>query len=556
MSNPKIKYYYYLIIFFYFFSFFTIGILTAKDYGIHIEEKFHRSNGFYWLNYVLSFTNLNNLKEISLIKFKSISDYTLSSVAYYNKYGIIFDVPAALIEILFNINEPKKFYQLRHILSFIIFFISTIFFFKILLNRFKNINIAILGTTFYILSPRIYGDSFLYKDILFLSICTISIYSFFKVIDNFNYRNLIFFALFSSLATSTRIIGIFLPIMFLIITFLEILYRKPKKDFIVKNILCLLLFFLFLIIHWPYLWSSPFNNFLSVFKSIKTDLVNIKILFNGIFISNEFIPYSYLPRWIVISTPTIHIILFLIGYYFIFKRFLIKFIKIEECSKNHDLWHSLNEKKDFIIFISLSSIFLFCIINNVKLYNGWRLLYFLNIFFVYIITYCIYLFFIKIRLKNKIVYLNLFFAISFLIIVQRMALYHPYQSLYFNGFLSKENKNSYEGDYYGLSTSKAILEILKKDKEAKEENKIINIGVASHTPLQRGIEFIDINKKDLVRIVGQEFNSAKYIYKNNISEVDINYNKKYNIPENFKKIDELIVDGIIIYEIYKNLKIK
>ena len=556
MSNPKIKYYYYLIIFFYFFLFFTIGILTAKDYGIHIEEKFHRSNGFYWLNYVLSFTNLNNLKEISLIKFKSISDYTLSSVAYYNKYGIIFDVPAALIEILFNINEPKKFYQLRHILSFIIFFISTIFFFKILLNRFKNINIAILGTTFYILSPRIYGDSFLYKDILFLSICTISIYSFFKVIDNFNYRNLIFFALFSSLATSTRIIGIFLPIVFLIITFLEILYRKPKKDFIVKNILCLLLFFLFLIIHWPYLWSSPFNNFLSVFKSIKTDLVNIKILFNGIFISNEFIPYSYLPRWIIISTPTIHIILFLIGYYFIFKRFLIKFIKIEEYSKNHDLWNSLNEKKDFIIFISLSSIFLFCIISNVKLYNGWRLLYFLNIFFVYIITYCIYLFFIKIRLKNKIVYLNLFFAISFLIIAQRMALYHPYQSLYFNGFLSKENKNSYEGDYYGLSTSKAILEILKKDKEAKEENKIINIGVASHTPLQRGIEFIDINKKDLVRIVGQEFNSAKYIYKNNISEVDINYNKKYNIPENFKKIDELIVDGIIIYEIYKNLKIK
>ena len=553
MRNPKIKYYY-LIIFFYFFAFFTIGIFTARDYGIHIEEKFHRSNGFYWLNYILSFTNLNNLKEISLIKFKSISDYTLSSVAYYNKYGIIFDVPAALIEILFNINEPKKFYQLRHILSFIIFFISTIFFFKILLNRFKNINIAILGTTFYILSPRIYGDSFLYKDILFLSICTISIYSFFKIIDNFNYRNLIFFALFSSLATSTRIIGIFLPIMFLIITFLEILYRKPKKNFIVKNILYLLLFFLFLIIHWPYLWSSPFNNFLSVFKSIKTDLINIKILFNGIFISNEFIPYSYLPRWIMISTPTIHIILFLIGYYFIFKRFVTKFIKIEEYSKNSDLWHSLNEKKDFIIFLSLSSIFLFIIVNNVKLYNGWRLLYFLNIFFVYIITYCLYLFFVKIRLTNKIIYLNLLLSIYFLTVAQRMVLYHPYQSLYFNGFLSKDNKNNYEGDYYGLSTSKAISQILSLEKE--ENNKIISIGVASHTPLQRGIEFIDINKKDLVRIVGQEFNSAKYIYKNNITEVDINYNKKYNIPENFTKIDELIIDEIIVYEIYKNTKIQ
>ena len=135
-----------------------------------------------------------------------------------------------------------------------------------------------------------------------------------------------------------------------------------------------------------------------------------------------------------------------------------------------------------------------------------------------------------------------------------MVLYHPYQSLYFNGFLSKDNKNNYEGDYYGLSTSKAISQILSLEKE--ENNKIISIGVASHTPLQRGIEFIDINKKDLVRIVGQEFNSAKYIYKNNITEVDINYNKKYNIPENFTKIDELIIDEIIVYEIYKNTKIQ
>ena len=121
-------------------------------------------------------------------------------------------------------------------------------------------------------------------------------------------------------------------------------------------------------------------------------------------------------------------------------------------------------------------------------------------------------------------------------------------------FKSKENKNNYEGDYYGLSTSKAISQILRLEND--ENNRIINIGVASHTPLQRGIDFIDINKKDLIRIVGQEFNSAKYIYKNNISEVDINYNKKYNIPGNFAKIDELIVDEIIIYEIYKNTKMQ
>ena len=50
-----------------------------------------------------------------------------------------------------------------------------------------------------------------------------------------------------------------------------------------------------------------------------------------------------------------------------------------------------------------------------------------------------------------------------------------------------------------------------------------------------------------------KFKAADYIYKNNISEVDINSNKKYLIPVNFKKISEYKIDGIILYEIYKRL---
>ena len=284
-----------IIIFFYFFIFLIIGIFTARDYGVHIEEKFHRSNGFYWLNYILSFTDFTELKTISINKFNNISDYTLSAVSHYNKYGVIFDLPAAYIEILFNINNSKDFYQLRHLFSFLFFFIGAIFFYKILLNRFKNKNISIIGTTFFILSPRIYGDSFLYKDIIFLSISTIAIYFFFRTIDKFSYKNLIIFAFFSALSTSSRIMGIYLPIMFLIISFFENLNKKQKFDFLFKNLLFLFFFTVFLIIHWPYLWSDPIKNFLDIFKSLKVDLVNFKILFNNNYISTEHIPYKYLP---------------------------------------------------------------------------------------------------------------------------------------------------------------------------------------------------------------------------------------------------------------------
>ena len=539
-----------VIIFFYFFLFLIIGTFTAKDYGVHIEEKFHRSNGFYWLNYILSFIDFTELKTISINKFNNISDYTLSAVSHFNKYGVIFDLPAAYIEILFNIDNSKDFYQLRHLLSFLFFFVSTIFFYKILLNRFKNKNIGLIGTTFFILSPRIYGDSFLYKDIIFLSISTIAIYFFFKTIDKFSYKNLIIFAFFSALSTSTRIMGIYLPIMFLIISFFENLNKKQKFDFLLKNLLLLLLFLFFLIIFWPYLWSDPIKNFLDIFKSLKVDLVSFKILFNNNYISTEHIPYKYLPTWVIISTPTLHIIFFLLGFFFISKRFIIKFLEIENIQKNKDLWFSFNEKKDFLMLFTLSAIFIFVVIHNIKLYNGWRLMYFLNTFFIYITTYSIYRIYLKIRLSKKRVYLfNLFFLVTLGLVCQKMIIFHPYQSLYFNNFLSPEKKNSFEGDYHGLASSKALIEIIKTNAEKKN----INIGVSSHTPLQRGIEFLDPIDKKKINIVGQEYKIADYIYKNNISEVDINSNKKYLIPVNFKKISEYKIDGIILYEIYKRL---
>ena len=85
----------------------------------------------------------------------------------------------------------------------------------------------------------------------------------------------------------------------------------------------------------------------------------------------------------------------------------------------------------------------------------------------------------------------------------------------------------------------------------EDDREIINIAVASHTPIQRGLEGISFKFKKKLNIVGQEYNIADYIFKNNISEVNSNLIKKYDIPKNFSKMYELEVDKVIIYEIYK-----
>ena len=98
-----------------FFIIFTIiGFLILKDYGFNIDETFTRKSGLYWLNYLADFFNLTNISEISSQKLNSSDDFT---IPWSDAYGIIFDLPAAIIETSLSLNEPLKIYQMRHALT-------------------------------------------------------------------------------------------------------------------------------------------------------------------------------------------------------------------------------------------------------------------------------------------------------------------------------------------------------------------------------------------------------------------------------------------------------
>ena len=197
-----------------FFLFLALGLFTFKDYGVSIDEKFQRLNGFFWLEYLFNFTDFQNFKsliseKISLIK----NDATLPSIEQYNFYGIFFDVPAACW-ILFSIQDANEVYNLRHLLNFLYFFLGSIFFYRILVNRFDRLP-SLFGILFFILSPRIYGESFYNsKDIVFLSFLCIAIFYCFEFYKKGKIINIVFFSLFSAICIQTRSIGIFLHLVF------------------------------------------------------------------------------------------------------------------------------------------------------------------------------------------------------------------------------------------------------------------------------------------------------------------------------------------------------
>ena len=62
---------------------------------------------------------------------------------------------------------------------------------------------------------------------------------------------------------------------------------------------------------------------------------------------------------------------------------------------------------------------------------------------------------------------------------------------------------------------------------------------------------LDKEDRKKIQIVGQEYQNADYLYSNFMSEVDKSSNDKYKIPNNFSKIDELIVNDTIVYQVFK-----
>jgi len=539
-------------IFFFFICYFLLGLLIYSDYGIGIEEHFQRQNGFYWLKKILTFLRLNDLNFLALEKYNAIRSYdpSLPNSEFFNFYGIAFDTPAAFIELIFKLNESKLYFEIRHLLNFFFYFISSIFFYLILKRRFKDKIIIYLGTVFYIINPRIFGDSFHNnKDVFFLSIITISIFFLFKFFEKQNLKNIILFCFFAAIATSSRIMGLYLPILLIIFIFTDYLSKKILIKNFFRQISLILFFFIFILyVHYPYMWQLNIFEFISWFKAFFYHM-NLRILFFGDYYHIKYLPRLYLPTWISITVPLYILILLISGYLLMFRRLFqrITNIRLQEQTYS-DLWRSIDEKKDLFIFISLTSFLVLAIFLNTAMLSGWRHFYFLHIFIIYIISYTLnlVLLFFK-RKKINILFfgfVNLFFVIF---IIKDLFIFHPYQSLYFNSLVNQKNYYNFPIDTPSLTRSDALKFIINDGKNLSK----IYVANASWTPLHNGKDLLNASDKMKLVFVGQDYNKADYIYTNFNYEVDPKYNKKYNIPSQFNEIKRVSVGDITIYSIYK-----
>tara|TARA_Y100000590_G_scaffold88179_1_gene98989 strand:- start:1830 stop:3470 length:1641 start_codon:yes stop_codon:yes gene_type:complete len=525
----------FIIVFLLFALFFIVGITVFRDYGISVDEWELREMGFANLKYIVNIFFSSYLNDLdALVSTREISNH-------YYTHGVIFALPMAFIEYIFDITDSRNYYLLRHYSNHLIFLISIFYFYLLAKNKFNSLILGIFAALFLFLSPRIFASSFFnQKDIIFMSLFIINLYYGINFLKNPNFKNSLTFSLTTAFSIDIRIMGIITVPIILFFTFLKFIENKDLK--IIKSIFLYLLTFPFLtVLFWPYLWESPIENFIHIFERLSAYDWEGYVFYFGKFYKGSNLPWHYIFLWMLVSTPILYVALFIYGFSNYTLKLKDKIFNIIE-NKNSIL-KIVSDSDDLIYYLLFLIPIILVIFLNSTLYTGWRHLYFIYPCFLMISLKGLHLLTINHFKKNKLIP-NVLVFIFLIHIGYTMVKMHPFQNVYFNFIAGSDPSKNFEIDYWGVSNKQAFELILNDD-----ESRLINVGSAGPISLENSKKILKAN--DRKRIIISENKKADYIINNNINWHGNIKKRRYKIPENFKLYKEIYVKDVKISSIYK-----
>ncbi|MGB3112585.1 MAG: hypothetical protein WBB84_06420 [Candidatus Omnitrophota bacterium] len=480
---------YRIIVILFFAVFLCVGLFIYRDYGISWDELVSRNNG--------------------LLTYKYVFQGDQELLTYRDRYyGTAFEVFLILVEKLIGFDDPRGIFLMRHLTTFLLFYLSTIVFYFLCRGRFRSRGAGMVGVLFLVLSPRIFAHSFYNsKDLAFLSLFIISMFSLVKYLERKTLLRAFLHALASAFLVSTRILGIIVPVITFLFVAADIFLDKERrrKEVIIAFLAYLALAAFFTVMFWPILWIDPLGQFLTAFRQMSRFHFWSTVLYLGEYVKAESLPWHYIPVWILVTTPVIYIVFFAAGLAVSVKNFFTgpaDFYRAKKVDIISVLW----------FFIPLASV----IALRSVLYDGWRHVFFIYPAFVLIsLSGVTALFdFLKVRSRGRArtIACAVCAGVAAACLINTawlMVKWHPYQNVYFNVLTGNmENaKDKFDLDYWGLSYRQALEYIAQNDKE-----EIIKISAAN--PPAR-VNLLMLELADRARFVFvEDSKDAKYFMSN------------------------------------------
>jgi hypothetical protein len=496
-----------------------LGLWLTPRWNFVIDEPINYRNGLISEKFVLNIFAPS--KYADYMAHDTVFKKTENLLTYHdNDYGVAFDLPVQFALRGLHITDSHEQYIFKHRCIFALFWLSACFFFAIVRLRFGgNSAWAYLATLLYLLHPRIFADAFYNpKDLPLLSCFVISLYFQLRYFQLPVWQRALPFAILSAITIDIRILGIILPVITALITFLQILQpflqafllqrseqNTPFRAFLAKNDFKKLfleqipsafwVYSLFLLVgiylFMPMLWTNPLF-FFKIFANMSHFRWDAPILFAGESVASTAMYRTYLPTWIFISSPITYSIAGAAGIFAILE------CTIQNIRTRKLIFTTENELFDSLFLLHfLLPIALIIILHSI-VYDGWRQVYFVygggtmlvlrGLFALPSLLYRL-AFYINTKWNEKgfFEHLNIDFlkskaffskdeiaeskpskyafmllSATLLHVIYIIYLYYPYSNVYFNCTVQNAPIR-YELDYWGTATVPALEYIATHD---------------------------------------------------------------------------------------------
>jgi hypothetical protein len=386
---------------------------------------------------------------------------------------VIYDHFYAMVLSLLNPSWDLDYYHWLNMFLALFLFAAL---FEVLLWQTQKPWLSLLGPAFLFLTPRFLGDipanpkDMPFAVFYFLGLAGLFFFSR-RPQSNPLVRILALGCLFG-LAQSTRILGFTLYGVYLLFD-LHLYYHAQKhslkewRGHLLETGATLLLIFIvanfLLVLTWPYLGGNYFNHLLDLLTLSKNFFWKNPVLFLGREIPSSQLPWTYLPMWILVTTPLF--ILFFLGASFFFMR------------------NKLKNNLLVLLTVALAINILLYLVLRPVLYDGLRHYLFFLPLMAAVAALCTIEFIqnSKHLLLRKIVLA--FCLLDILVLGVHLIRLHPYEYVYFNGLIGglKGAEGSLDNDYWGASNKEAV-EWLNRN-ECKDSGRIYKV-TGSGNPYQ------------------------------------------------------------------------
>ncbi|HEC82922.1 MAG TPA: hypothetical protein ENI46_00365, partial [Firmicutes bacterium] len=380
-------------------------------------------------------------------------------------YGPVVEVGLFWLEQLLSLKDSRTVFLMRHLVTFIIFWIGSIFFYLVA-KRIVGKRFAILAPGLLVVSPRIFAHSFYNtKDIPFMIIFIVGVYTLLRLLETRTPMVAILHGFTCALLIDIRIIGILLAVMTVVVLVFDFAGNVRKIHFCTRGLV--LAGFLgsltaFTILMWPTLWQDPLKNFVRSFEVMRSFPWEAPVLYLGSEVWSTNLPWHYLPVWMGVSSPVAVILLGAAGFVVLVARAFRRDPAVIQ-------WRHV-----LIVLLWCWLPMGYLMFSDVVLYDAWR-----HAFFIYpsIVLAAVWTlselsrFLASKASCAKRVVLGIVlvgFAVDLVSVTIFMVRNHPHENVYFNTLVGgvRGAVGKFELDYWGLCYRQGLEWIAATDSHS------------------------------------------------------------------------------------------